>query len=111
MSPLRPASIVADRNQRILSVTWSDGHESRYAFAGLRVICPCVECRGGHEYMGEPPDPRLVRDTIDDRLDLERVEPVGSYALQFHWSDGHSTGIYTWALLRAACPCTICLAE
>ena len=61
--------------------------------------------------MGEPPDPRIVRDAPVDGLNLERIEPVGSYALQFHWSDGHSTGIYTWTLLRAACPCAICLSE
>jgi DUF971 family protein len=111
MSALRPTNIVADRNRHILSISWSDGHESTYPFGGLRAICPCVECKGGHEFMGEPPDPRIVRDAPVDGLNLERIEPVGSYALQFHWSDGHSTGIYTWTLLRAACPCAICLSE
>jgi len=108
---IRPASITADRKQRILTVTWSDGHESVYSFAGLRAVCPCVECKGGHAHMGGPPDPRIVRDAVDDSLDLQRIEQVGSYALQFHWSDGHSTGIYTWDMLRNACPCRECLSE
>ena len=108
---IRPASITADRKQRILTVTWSDGHESAYSFAGLRAVCPCVECKGGHAHMGGPPDPRIVRDAVDDSLDLQRIEQVGSYALQFHWSDGHSTGIYTWDMLRNACPCGECLSE
>ena len=108
---IRPASITADRKQRILTVTWSDGHESVYSFAGLRAVCPCVECKGGHAHMGGPPDPRIVRDAVDDSLDLQRIEQVGSYALQFHWSDGHSTGIYTWAMLRNACPCGECVSE
>ena len=111
MSVLRPTNIVADRNRRVLTITWSDEHESSFPFDGLRAICPCVECMGGHENMGEPPDPRLVRDTPDQGLNLERAEPVGSYALRFYWSDGHSTGIYTWTLLRDGCPCAVCLSE
>ena len=111
MSVLRPTNIVADRKQRILFITWSDGHESAYPFGGLRAVCPCAECKGGHEFMGAPPDPRLVREAPRDGPNLEAVEPVGSYALQFYWSDGHSAGIYTWGLLRAACPCRNCLSE
>lgn len=59
--------------------------------------------------MGGPPDPTVVRDTPDSGLQLEQVERVGSYALQFFWSDGHSAGIYHWDLLRQACPCPLCL--
>jgi DUF971 family protein len=33
---------------------------------------------------------------------------VGRYAIQFHWSDGHSTGIYTFEHLRELCTCPIC---
>jgi DUF971 family protein len=33
---------------------------------------------------------------------------VGRYAIRFHWSDGHSTGIYTFEHLRELCPCPIC---
>jgi DUF971 family protein len=33
---------------------------------------------------------------------------VGRYAIRFHWSDGHSTGIYTFEQLRELCPCPIC---
>jgi DUF971 family protein len=61
--------------------------------------------------MGAPPDPRDVRDAPETELTLERIEPVGSYALQFFWGDGHSTGIYTWQMLRQACPCPQCLPE
>lgn len=107
----RPASITADRKERLLTIVWKDGHESVYPYAGLRAVCPCVECKGGHAHMGGPPDPRVVRDTPPGNLDLQHIEQLGSYALQFFWSDGHSTGIYTWSLLRAACPCQICLPE
>lgn len=111
MSKTRPTGITADRKKRELLITWNDGHESRYRFAGLRAVCPCVECKGGHANMGGPPDPQLVRDAAPSDINLERVEQVGGYALQFFWSDGHSTGIYTWEMLRAACPCPECLPE
>jgi DUF971 family protein len=109
MTKTHPTGVQADRKQRVVTITWADGHQSRYSFAGLRAVCPCVECKGGHAYMGVPPDPLVVRQAQDDDLNLEQVEPVGGYALQFHWSDGHSTGIYTWEMLRKACPCDSCL--
>lgn len=107
----RPAGITADRNAKTLTIKWKDGHESTYSFAGLRAVCPCVECKGGHENMGGPPDPRIVRDAPDSDLTLDNVVQVGGYALQFQWTDGHSTGIYTWQMLRDACPCDECLPD
>ncbi|HEX6387416.1 MAG TPA: DUF971 domain-containing protein [Anaerolineae bacterium] len=104
MTKSRPTNITADRTKRTLTIEWSDGVTCDYPFAGLRAVCPCVECRGGHAHMGAPPDPRIVRETRNEALNLERIEPVGSYALQFFWNDGHSTGIYTWEYLRQACP-------
>jgi len=109
MNRLRPTGVSADRNTRIVTITWSDGHLSKYPYAGLRAICPCAECRGGHAHMGQPPDPRQVRDTVNDEIDLAQVGAAGNYALQFAWSDGHSAGIYTWEYLRQACPCKLCL--
>lgn len=109
MSNPRPAGITADRNERTLTIRWNDGHESRYPFAGLRAVCPCVECKGGHANMGGPPDAPKVRDTPNVGINLEKIEPVGSYALQFQWSDGHWTGIFTWEYLRLACPCPVCV--
>jgi DUF971 family protein len=41
----------------------------------------------------------------------ESAELVGRYALQIHWSDGHSSGIYTFTYLRTLCPCTECTAR
>jgi len=111
MSKTRPTAITADKNKRMLFVAWDDGHESAYPFDGLRVVCPCVECRGGHAHMGQPPDPIDVRNAIETDLTLESVAAVGAYAVQLTWSDGHSTGIYSWDYLRSACPCPICLPE
>ncbi|UCG23734.1 MAG: DUF971 domain-containing protein [Chloroflexota bacterium] len=111
MQDNRPVDVTGDRAQRLLIINWSDGHESRYSFDGLRQACPCVECRGGHAHMGQPPDARQIRNAPDTGLALESVEAVGAYALQFTWGNGHSTGIYSWEWLRSACPCAECLVE
>lgn len=104
METVRPTGVTADRNEKLLIIKWSDGRVSRLPFAGLRAICPCVECKGGHDNMGGPPDLEILQNTRDESINLEEVGAVGSYALQFQWSDGHSTGIYTWEFLRQADP-------
>jgi DUF971 family protein len=40
----------------------------------------------------------------------ETAEPVGKYAIKFHWNDGHELGIYSWQFLRDWCPCEECKA-
>jgi DUF971 family protein len=44
-------------------------------------------------------------------LKPERAELVGRYAVQIHWNDGHSTGIYSFDYLRQICPCPECAAK
>jgi DUF971 family protein len=104
MMTIKPTGVTADTKQRLLIIQWPDGHESRLPFAGLRAVCPCVTCKGGHAHMGTPPDLQLMRQARDDSLTIDGVQAVGSYALQINWSDGHYTGIYTWEYLRQADP-------
>ena len=103
MDKVRPANITADRNERVLIIQWNDGKECRYPFAGLRAVCPCAECQGGHNNMGRPADKELLRSAKDPELTMEKIEPVGTYALTILWSDGHWQGIYTWQYLYDAC--------
>jgi DUF971 family protein len=110
----RPTAIHLNRSKRLLIIPWDDGHISEYPWAGLREACPCVECRGGHENMGAAPDPGVfdvIPLTRAKSHELTRVLPVGNYAIQPEWSDGHHTGLYTWAYLRALCPCDQCRAD
>jgi ATP-binding protein involved in chromosome partitioning len=91
-----PAAIDVDRDLAI-TLRWADGSLDRYALEELRVNCPCAECRGRRE-QGRPvwPDsgsPRPLR--------VEHAELVGGWGLSITWNDGHSTGIYSWELLRA----------
>jgi DUF971 family protein len=41
-------------------------------------------------------------------LRMNSVEPAGNYAVRIAWSDGHSSGIYSWDHLRKICPCSAC---
>ena len=56
---LRPINITANRRSRELIVDWRDGHTSTYSFTLLRNVCPCAECRGGHDNMGVLPDAEI----------------------------------------------------
>ena len=110
----RPTAITLDRKRRLLIIPWDDGHTSEYPLNGLREACPCVECRGGHENMGTPPDPEMLLNIplipVKSYI-VTRLLPVGNYAIQPEWEDGHSTGIYTWPYLRGLCPCEDCRAK
>jgi DUF971 family protein len=108
----KPLSLTADRQQKILSVVWDDGHTSLYPFGLLRAGCPCAECRGGHDRMGDTPDPLVFNREMPDSpaTRLKTLVPVGSYAITPGWEDGHEFGIYHWSYLRALCPCPLCRA-
>ena len=102
MTRVRPTDITVDGSTRVLSIEWSDGKRSGYPLAGLRAVCPCVNCCGGHANMGKPADKELLRSAEDPEIAVARIELVGSYAMQVVWSDGHDTGIYTWDYLHEA---------
>ena len=93
---------VAFVNNRLL-ITWDDDHKSYYEPFQLRLACPCAQC------VSETTGERLIRpaDILPD-LEPQEMRPVGRYGVSFHWSDGHSTGIYTFERLRELCQCALC---
>jgi DUF971 family protein len=94
---------------RELAVAWADGHESYLPFDDLRRACPCALCRGHHD---AKPDPlRIVTAPASGVVSIARLVPVGAYAVQIVWSDGHDTGIYAFESLRGSCPCPDCRAR
>ncbi|HTN52243.1 MAG TPA: DUF971 domain-containing protein [Anaeromyxobacter sp.] len=78
-------------------ILWPGGPEVTIPARRLRELCPCAGCV--EEGTGKP---LLDPATLPSDVRPLEVHPVGSYAVQFQWSDGHSTGIYTWETLRAA---------
>jgi DUF971 family protein len=104
---MRPKSVEASKSRGELFILWEDEHESRYRLPGLRAACPCAECRGGHEGMGQPVTATLMtaRSIEGAAAQLISLEAVGNYALLPVWGDGHRYGIYSWEMLRQLCPC------
>jgi len=82
-----------------LAVKWDDGSESFVRLETLRRHCPCAGCRGEMDVLGNlcknPDQPLSAR-----AFELRRLAPVGSYALQPSWGDGHDSGLYTFDYLR-----------
>lgn len=86
-----------------LEIVWNDGHVSVYPVAYLRRSCRCAACID--EWSGAP---LLKPEQVPPDVKPVRIEPVGRYALHFAWSDGHTSGIYSFEHLRAICPCGKC---
>ncbi len=98
-----PERVEPTEDEARLRIVWRDGHVSEYEPRLLRLECRCAGCV--EETTGRALlDPRRVP---DDVYPLE-ISYVGKYALRFAWSDGHSTGIYPYELLRSLCPCDEC---
>jgi ATP-binding protein involved in chromosome partitioning len=78
-----------------LTVTWPDGTRSLVPHRALRAACNCATC------VDESSGERLLRDEdIPEDISALEIEQLGHYALHISWSDGHSTGIYPWTLVR-----------
>ena len=91
-----PTDIQAIRDDQRLRIAWSDGHASNFDFLRLRASCECAGCvdeRTGQRIL----DP----DSIPADISIEEMQLVGNYAVRIRWSDGHSTGLYTWEKLRS----------
>jgi ATP-binding protein involved in chromosome partitioning len=79
-----------------LAIHWADGRESVFEVRALRLACGCARCVD--EWSG---DGILDPESVPDDVHPLRITPVGRYAIQIHWSDGHDTGIYPFRRLRA----------
>ncbi len=98
----------ADRAGRTFSIDWADGHATVYDFTALRWLCPCAYCRGE---AGLPGWLDSAPALTDEQTRMSDIHLVGNYAVSPHWGDGHSTGFYTFSLLRDRCPCPECTAR
>jgi DUF971 family protein len=99
---------VAISKSRGIQIDWKDGHSSSYTLEYLRAKCPCATCTGAH---GTPPPSSSPFQMYKPALKMNGVERVGNYAIRILWSDGHSTGIYSFEHLRKICPCPSCAAR
>jgi len=87
-----PTEIKLHQKSRVLEVSFSDGSRFELPYEFLRVCSPSAEVRG------HGPGQEVLQVGKKD-VDILSLEPVGSYAVQPHFSDGHGTGIYSWDYL------------
>jgi DUF971 family protein len=76
-----------------LSIAFSDGAKITLAAQKLRVESPSAEVRG---HGGERPPPPQAKENVK----IERLEPVGNYAVRIVFDDGHDSGLYSWDYLK-----------
>ena len=86
---------IAQQGPRQLAIVWADGVESVYDVRALRLACGCATCVD--EWTGHG---RLDPETVPEDVHPRQIKPVGRYAIQIDWSDGHDTGIYPFERLR-----------
>ena len=87
-----PSEIKLHRKSRLLEISFSDGRTFRLPCEFLRVYSPSAEVRG------HSPGQEVLQ-TGKKEVNINRIAPVGNYAIQLDFSDGHNTGLYSWDLL------------
>jgi DUF971 family protein len=88
----RPTALTVHQQSRLLEVSFDDGATFRIPFELMRIYSPSAEVQGhgpGQE----------VLQTGKREVGIEALEPVGHYAVQPTFSDGHSSGIFSWDYL------------
>jgi DUF971 family protein len=87
-----PSEIKLHQKSRVMEIAFSDGKVFRLPYEYLRVFSPSAEVRG------HGPGQEVLQTGKRD-VGIDALEPVGSYAVQPRFSDGHDTGIYSWEYL------------
>ena len=88
-------SQIQQKDARTLSIAWADGALSLIDVRALRLACGCAHCID--EWSGRP---LLDSASVPQDVAPIGIQPVGRYAIQIQWSDGHDTGIYPFERLR-----------
>ena len=98
---LLPTALKLTVNHSV-EITWSDGETLNYPFGLLRNACPCATCR--EKKRAEVAKPKGLLQVLSAAetipLAVTQMRPVGNYAYNINFSDGHSSGLFTMDLLR-----------
>ena len=93
MSTAWPIELRLRKDRKTLTVTFDNGEQFALPAEYLRVLSPSAEVQGHG-----PADRKTVGGKRE--VGIDRVEPVGNYAVRLVFDDGHATGIYSWAYLH-----------
>jgi len=87
-----PTEFNLHRNSRVLEISFDDGSHFTFPVEFLRVYSPSAEVQG------HGPGQRVLQVGKED-VNIDRIEPVGNYAVCLYFDDEHNTGIYSWEYL------------
>jgi len=87
-----PVEIKLHQRSRLLDIAFADGKSFQFSCEFLRVHSPSAEVCGHH------PGQEILQ-TGKKFVNIKQIEPVGNYAIQLNFTDGHNTGLYSWDLL------------
>ena len=93
MTTPRPTELVLHKASHALEVAFDDGARFRLPFEYLRVESPSAEVQGHG-----PGQKVLVPGKRE--VNITGVVPIGNYAVQLQFDDGHDSGIYSWSVLH-----------
>jgi DUF971 family protein len=84
-----PTKIELRRSDALMDISFNNGESFTLSFEYLRVYSPSAEVRGHAE-------DQAILQTGKRKIGVERIDPVGNYAVCIVFDDGHQTGLYTW---------------
>ncbi len=90
---IRPTDIKLHQKSRVLEIAFDDGTHFKLPCEYLRVFSPSAEVRG------HGPGQETLQ-VGKENVNINAIEPVGTYAVCLFFDDGHSTGIYSWEWLH-----------
>ena len=93
MTSSRPTDLILHRASHALEIGFSDGNVFRIPFELMRVYSPSAEVQG------HGPGQRVLVPG-KRHVNIAGIEPIGNYAVQLRFDDGHDSGIFSWSLLR-----------
>lgn len=98
MNTSKPVKIKKGSTEDLV-IEWDDGKTTVISLTELRDKCPCVSCQGetvlfsSYIPIKSPFKPAGF-------YEIEKIEPVGNYAVNIIWKDKHNTGLYSWDYLK-----------
>jgi DUF971 family protein len=87
-----PIKINLQQKTKLLHIIFDDQTECKLSCEFLRVYSPSAEVQGHHPS-------QAALQTGKENVNISKISPVGRYAIKLHFSDGHDTGLFTWAYL------------
>ncbi len=86
----------------LIRFEWDDGLTAVVTIEAFRDNCPCAQCQSATKYASKL-QKFVEQSLVAEKYNLQKIEPIGNYAIKPVWGDGHEAGIYRWEDVRKIC--------